>query len=179
MADRHIFCDYAGMIRSLLAGAILTVSSAAFAQVPPDIEARLPPPYFRAYVIAVCAASEDINDDCMKEGQRNAAYALSEMYLRAYRGQLVWNSLRLRFPFGWAEASQTRFLRDVERDGIALASAKIARETAGSERLENWQASAIAEAASGSNWSHDWGQYRHDFAPGHVTRQLAQADLRR
>jgi hypothetical protein len=166
------------MIRILLAAAIFLASEAAPAQMRPDIEARLPPPYFRVYVIAVCAASEDITDDCMREGRRNAAYALSEMYLRAYRGQMVWNALRLRFPYGWAEASQKRFLGDVERDGIALASQTIARDNAGgSERLENWRTGAIDEAAAGSNWSHDWGQYRHDFAPANVTRQLAEAEL--
>ena len=103
------------------------------------------------------------------------------MYLRAYRGQLVWNSLRVRFPYGWTEASQTRLLRDVERQGIALASEKIAREATASsgDRLQSWQSNALVEAAAGSNWFHDWGQYRHDFAPAHVTRQLAAADLRR
>jgi hypothetical protein len=169
------------MIRFLLAGMILFGGGAAHAQMPPEIEARLPPPYFRVYVIAVCAASEDITDDCMNEGLRNAAYALSEMYLRAYRGQLNWNSLRLRFPYGWAEASQTRFLRDVERKGVELASDKIARDGApgGDERLENWRLAAYAEAASGGNWLHEWSEYRHDFAPSHVTRQLVQADIRR
>ena len=118
-----------------------------------------------------------MNDDCLTQGVRHAAYALSEMYLRAYRGQLVWNSLRVRFPYGWAEASQTRFLRDVERQGIALAGEKIARETAATsgDRLQGWRDNALLEAASGRNWSHDWGQYRHDFAPAHVTRQLTAA----
>ncbi len=169
------------MIRFLLAGAILAVSATAFAQqIPPEIEARLPPPYFRVYVIAVCAASEDITDDCMQAGRRNAAYALSEMYLRAYGGKLVWNALRLRFPYGWAEASQTRFLRDVESEGIAIANASIARDVAANgERLDNWRMDAIREAALGSNWSHEWSQYRHDFAPAHVTRQLVQAEMTR
>ena len=169
----------AQMIR-LIIGLCLLIGGAAQAQIPPEIEARLPPAYFRAYVVAICAAADEVTDDCLTQGQRHAAYALSEMYLRAYRGQLVWNSLRVRFPFGWTEASQTRLLRDVERQGIALASEKIAREAAASgDRLQSWQNNALLEAASGSNWLHDWGQYRHDFAPAHVTRQLAAAELRR
>jgi len=170
----------AQMIR-LVIGLCLLIGGEAQAQIPPEIEMRLPPPYFRVYVVAVCAATEEINDDCVTQGLRNAAYALSEMYLRAYRGQLVWNSLRVRFPYGWAKASQTRLLRDVERQGIALASEKIAREATAtnSDRLQSWQNIALVEAASGSNWSHDWGQYHHDFAPAHVTRQLAAAELRR
>jgi len=163
------------MIR-LVIGLCLLIGGVAQAQIPPEIEARLPPPNFRVYVIAICAAAE-VSDDCLTQGQRHAAYALSDMYLRAYRGQLVWNALRVRFPHGWAEASQTRLLRDVERQGIALAGETIAREAVapGGGRLQSWQDSALAEAASGSNWSHDWGQYRHDFAPAHVTRQLAAA----
>ena len=170
----------AQMIR-LVIGLCLLIGGAAQAQIPPDIEARLPPAYFRAYVVAICAAADEVTDDCLTQGQRHAAYALSEMYLRAYRGQLVWNSLRVRFPYGWTEASQTRLLRDVERQGIALASEKIAREAAASsgDRLQSWQDNALTEAASGGNWLHDWGQYRHDFAPAHVTRQLAAAELRR
>ena len=170
----------AQMIR-LVIGLCLLIGGAAQAQIPPEIEARLPPPNFRVYVVAVCAAADEVTDDCLTQGLRHAAYTLSEMYLRAYRGQLVWNSLRVRFPFGWAQASQTRLLRDVERQGVALASEKIAREAAASsgDRLQSWQDNALAEAASGSNWLHDWGQYRHDFAAGHVTRQLAAAELRR
>lgn len=169
------------MVRSLIAGTILLLSAAAHAQMPAVIEARLPPPHFRVYVIAVCAAAEEVNDYCMNEGRRNSAYALAEMYLRAYRGQYVFNALRVRFPFGWVEVSQTRFLREIELQAIALASGWIARETASSsqERLQNWQGNALAEAASGSNWSHDWREYSHDFAPVHVTRQLADAELRR
>ncbi len=168
------------MIR-LVIGLCLLIGGAAQAQIPPEIEARLPPPTFRVYVVAVCAAAQEATDDCLTQGLRHAAYALSEMYLRAYRGQLVWNSLRVRFPYGWTEASQTRLLRDVERQGIALASEKIAREATAisSDRLQTWQDNALMEAASGSNWSHDWGQYRHDFAPAHVTRQIAAAELRR
>jgi hypothetical protein len=167
------------MIR-LLIGLSLLIGGAAQAQIPPEIEARLPPPNFRVYVIAICAATQEITDDCLTQGLRHAAYSLSEMYLRGYRGQLVWNSLRVRFPHGWAEASQTRILRDIERQGIALAGEMIAREAtaASSDRLQSWQNNALMEAASGSNWSHDWGQYRHDFAPAHVTRQLVAADLR-
>ena len=170
----------AQMIR-LVIGLCLLIGGAAQAQIPPEIEARLPPSNFRVYVVAVCAAANEVTDDCLTQGLRHAAYALSEMYLRAYRGQLVWNSLRVRFPYGWAEASQTRLLRDVERQGIALASEQIAREATATsaDRLQSWQNNAIVEAASGSNWSHDWGQYRHDFAPAHVTRQLAAAELRR
>ena len=168
------------MIR-LVIGLCLLIGGAAQAQIPPDVETRLPPAYFRVYVVAICAAAQEVTDDCLTQGLRHAAYALSEMYLRAYRGQLVWNSLRVRFPYGWTEASQTRLLRDVERQGIALAGEKIAREAAASssDRLQSWQNNALTEAASGSNWLHDWGQYRHDFAPAHVTRQLAAADLRR
>ena len=170
----------AQMIR-LAIGLCLLIGGVAQAQIPPEIEARLPPPYFRAYVVAVCAAAEEVTDDCLTQGLRHAGFALSEMYLRAYRGQLVWNSLRVRFPYGWAEASQTRLLRDVERQGIALAREKISREAAATsgDRLQRWHDHALMEAASGSNWSHDWGQYRHDFAPAHVTRQLAAAELRR
>ena len=168
-------------INGLVIGLCLLIGGAAQAQIPPEIEARLPPPYFRAYVVAVCPAAEEVTDDCLTQGLRHAAYVLSEMYLRAYRGQLVWNSLRVRFPYGFAEASQTRLLREVERQGIALASDKIAREAAApsGDRLQSWQDNALIEAASGNNWSHDWGQYRHDFAPAHVTRQLAAAELRR
>ena len=167
------------MIRFVI-GLCLLIGATAQAQIPPEIETRLPPPYFRVYVVAICAAAQEVTDDCLTQGMRHAAYALSDMYLRAYRGQLVWNSLRVRFPYGWAEASQTRLLRDVEREGIALANETIAREaTATSDRLQSWQNNALVEAASGSNWSHDWGQYRHDFAPAHVTRQLAAAELPR
>jgi hypothetical protein len=167
------------MIRLVL-GLCLLIGGAAQAQIAPEIEAR-PPPNFRVYVVAVCAAADEVTDDCLTQGLRHAAYALSEMYLRAYRGQPVWNSLRVRFPYGWTEASQTRLLRDVERQGITLAGEKIAREAAASSdvRLRSWQDNALTEAASGSNWSHDWGQYRHDFAPVHVTRQLAASELRR
>jgi hypothetical protein len=103
------------------------------------------------------------------------------MYLRAFQGKFVWNSLRLRFPFGWVEKSQMRFLLEVEQAGIALASEKIARDmpVPGESKLQSWQDNALAEAAAGGNWSHDWKQYRHDFAPAHVTRQLAAAELRR
>src|SRR5581483_2494733 len=160
------------MIR-LVTGLWLLIGGLAQAQIPPEIEARLPPPYFRAYVVAVCAAAEEVTDDCLMQGLRHAAYALSEMYLRGYRGQLVWNSLRVRFPYGWAEASQTRFLRDVERQGIALARDKL--DGANNASLDSFETNALAEANAGSNWS----QNRHDFAPANVTRQLMRAELRR
>lgn len=164
------------MIR-LVFGLCLLIGGVAHAQIPPEMEARLPPAYFRVYVVAVCAAAEEVTDDCLVQGQQHAAYVLSEMYLRAYRGQFVWNSLRVRFPYGWAEASQTRFLRDVERHGIVLARNKIGE--AKGAAMESFEANALAEANAGNNWSHDWIQSRHDFAPGNVTRQLMQADLRR
>lgn len=168
------------MARFLVTGMLLLAAAAANAQVPPDIEARLPPLYYRAYIVAVCAAAEEITDDCMSEGRRNAAHALSDMYVRAFQGKLVWNSLRLRFPYGWAEKSQTRFLQEVERTGIELATERISREAVSSEALKIWRESALAEAAAGNNWSHDWGRFSsHDFAPAHVTRQLAAAELRR
>jgi hypothetical protein len=179
MAFRRISAIIAGMLRFLVTGLLLP-AAAVQAQLPPEIEARLPPAYYRAYIVAVCAAAEEITDDCMNEGRRNAAHALSEMYLRAFQGKLVWNSLRLRFPYGWAEKSQTRFLQEVERAGIALAGERIAREAGSSDALKNWQDRALIEAASGVNWSHDWGRASsHDFAPGHVMRQLAAAELRR
>ena len=46
----------AQMIRLVL-GLCLLIGGAAQAQIPPEIEARLPPPYFRAYVVAICAAA--------------------------------------------------------------------------------------------------------------------------
>ncbi len=175
------------MIR-LVAGLFLLIGGVAQAQIPPEIEARLPPPYFRVYVVAVCAAAEEVSEDCMAEGLRHGAYALSEMYLRAYRGQLVWNSLRLRFPYGWAQASQTRFLQDLEKRAIALATDQIGRDIAArmlpeqaavfASRIERWRTDALMEAATGDNWSHGWSEYRHDFAPVHVTRQLTRAELR-
>jgi hypothetical protein len=169
------------MVRFLVTGMLfLAATATAQAQLPPEIEARLPPSHYRAYTVAVCAAAEEITDDCINEGRRNAAHALSEMYLRAFQGKLVWNSLRLRFPHGWVEKSQTRFLQEVERAGIALAADRFAREAGSSEALKSWQDGALAEATAGSNWSHDWGRSSsHDFAPAHVTRQLAAAELRR
>ncbi len=167
------------MIRSLIAGAMILGCGAAAAQVPPDVEARLPAPAFRVYVIAVCAASEEITDDCVSQGMRLAAYSLSEMYLRTYQGRFVWNSLRLRFPYGWVEASQIRFLRDVEQAAILLTRAQLERDGGGIEAIEAWQMHALAESVSGENWAHDWTQNRHDFAPANVTRQLRQANLMR
>jgi hypothetical protein len=173
------------MLRIILAAAMVFAGAGARAQAPSD-PPRGGPAYARVYVIAVCAASEEISDECLSQGLRLAAYALSEMYLRAYRGQTNWNSLRVRFPYGWVEASQERFLRDVETQGIARAKEKIESEYAPIDRAlmlgeavkaEAWLMQATFEASDGRNWSHDWAQYRHDFAASHPMRQLLRANL--
>lgn len=179
------------MLRSIVLGlacaALFSVTSAR-AQIPAGSEAHLTPSYFRAYIIAVCAAAEEVNDDCLTQGRRDAAYALSEMYLRGYREQPLWNSLRVRFPYGWAAASQSRFLRDIELEAIDLAKKKIASVIAADSsvgtdaqngRLEAWHAQMAAEAASGRNWSHHWAEYRHEVMPTQVMRQITEAGLRR
>ncbi len=179
------------MLRSIVLGlacAGLFSASSARAQIPAGSEAHLTPSYFRAYIIAVCAAAEEVNDDCLTQGRRDAAYALSEMYLRGYREQPLWNSLRVRFPYGWVEASQSRFLRDIELEAIVLGKEKIASLIAGESalgaeaqrgRLEAWHIRVLAEVVGGRNWSHHWAENRHEFMPAQVMHHLVQTGLRR
>ena len=136
----------------------------------------LPP--FRLYVVAVCAASE-VSDECLTQAQDVATRAFAESYLKAYRGNAFFNSLRVRFPYGWVRESQLRFLRDVEGAGIRRAKSLIAAEVAGdAAKTDGWEILALAEAADGRNWAHDWSENRHDFDAANALRQFRQANLR-
>lgn len=175
------------MVRLVCTVLATLMAAGALAQAPLEQPSRVPP-LGRFYVVAVCAASEEVSDDCLSQGRDVAARAFADIYLKAYRGYPFLNSLRLRFPYGWAEGSQTRFLREIEAQGIRLARAQIARDIAAvtpaglrdSEggKADGWETLALAEASDGRNWSHDWRENKHDLESVHVQRQLRQADLR-
>jgi hypothetical protein len=166
---------------AFIAAFLLSSAGSAAAQ---TAEPRPVPLYARVYVIAVCAASEEVTNDCIDQGLSLASYALADMYVRAYRGQPLWNTLRVRFPYGWAEASQRRFLLDLERRAIASAKDQMEGPAAdlGPERSERrasiniWHDHALM-ALDGRNWSHEWAENKHDFSPAQILKTFAQASV--
>lgn len=173
------------MLRLIAAVTMIALCGPALGQTP---EPRIPL-YARVYVVAICAAAEEITDDCLNQGLVHASYALSEMHLRAYRGQPLWNSLRVRFPYGFVENSQRRFLSDLERRAAGAAKEALDRDITqfalpdGLREqqlalIDEWSTLAQSNAANGGNWSHDWSENRHDFAPAQAVGLFSQINLR-
>ena len=154
----------------------------------------------QAFVVAVCAGTSDLSDDCLRRGELEATEELGEFYVRQYAKRVIMNSLTLRFPHVMSRPDQLRFLAKVEKQTLKVAEAQLKADVATltpfrwdteqdrqnkqtvvnetARTVKQWGDKARSEADKGSNWSHDWSSNSHKFNEGEAFKQLKHISIR-